>query len=76
MAPRTVISAGDSAPFDAAATMAAEKDGGGKFNFDVDVEELASDARRSGPKLPKHGIVVKQEIVRSVTRRDSSWNGF
>ena len=79
MAPRTVIFAGGSAPFDAAAasTTADEKaDDVSKSDFDADVEEFAAGARCSVIKLPKDGIVVKQEIVRSVSRRDSSWNGY
>lgn len=92
MAPRTVICAGDSTPFNI--TIAAHYDDNNnddddddvkksdplKFGFDADVERIAGHSKHkhhsSKTVLPKDGIVVKQEIVRSVTYKGDSWNGY
>ena len=83
MAPRTVICAGDSIPFDnlvAADCYDDEKSDSLKFDLDADVERTAGGSKQkhlsSRTILPKDGIVVKQEIVRSVTCRGDSWNGY
>lgn len=93
MAPRTVICAGDSTPFNT--TIAAhyddnddnddnddddEKSDPLKFDLDADVERIAGRSKHkhhsSKTVLPKDGIVVKQEIVQSVTYKGDSWNGY
>ena len=82
MAPRTLIFAGNSTPFETntAADYDDEKSDSLEFDLDADIERIAgcSGQRRFSSKtvLPKNGIVVKQEIIRSVTCKGDSWNGY